>query len=596
MAESKGLYYGPQNRGLATILPSEAPNLFQMMDDLAAKRQEKEAEDAKKRGEEIAKAMEYNPSEVWQPYTEYSQNLYEKEYLDYAKKMYSGNRIPSQEEKFELQRRKNKVESFNDKINGYKESQTEFLKEVNKSPDMYNIGYIQEYIGQLHKSVEGGILNPSELDISMISNIKGDEKAYNDEWVLSSFDDMLAEETSANVESTPMGYIESHVEKKSGVTYKLDSNGEIERDPSTGRRLFEVSDAVFEKAMDYEYSRMKIQEVQNQAKESGEDITMREAFKRWYEPKTYMKEKKNRENNQFALAEYKNKLKGSGKQSEAEIFLNDLDRLINGAPEKIVTDTYPYYISNDGEVNEDGQGRPLIPVKTSLIDKQMGYDPENKTKVTITGVYKDQNTGSVYIKKSNKEELEPYNNENALSLLTDYDDFNKKDYASFAQQRGHVGTNNVFVSRLDKDVEKQKIEVQKQEQKDIESRLDNVRKGFEGISNRIKQGGKGEMWGYAPGEVEEINNTFKSIPQGVQVSIGGTRYENPEIKIVDTSTFFATKGSYHVYVDNEDTGVEATEENIMAILNGMKATPKAEVKDSEKAEKKETTEPEKLEW
>ena len=67
MAASKALYYGPGNRGAATILGTEGPNLFEVMDQIQGREDANEKikrEESKARGKQLNELLEFQRSKT----------------------------------------------------------------------------------------------------------------------------------------------------------------------------------------------------------------------------------------------------------------------------------------------------------------------------------------------------------------------------------------------------------------------------------------------------------------------------------------------------------------------------------------------------
>lgn len=337
MPESKAQYYGPTNTGFATVLPRESPSLFDIADQLKQDRLYDEAverEEAKLRGSEIAKTMEYNPEEVWQPYSDYQNKLYNDMYVNEAKRMYKNGRIPSAEEKINLRSRQEAINTEVNKINGFKDEMTTFVTDVNKDADgVYNKEFINESVGRLHLDAEGGVINPADLDVSMINNIKQDPRAYDRTALAKKFMDKVSQSINTEIQDTPEGYSRTKTKFKNG--FEIERDGDDYKTDADGNYVIKMNSSTFNAIMSDPLNRMQVDEIQREEAELGNNISKQDAAARFVSSQVAEEKYIDMKESSFKRMDKKEALKKKNEEEKGRLRKEKIALIQSGDPEAI---------------------------------------------------------------------------------------------------------------------------------------------------------------------------------------------------------------------------------------------------------------------
>lgn len=581
MAENaKGLYYGPGNRGYATILGTQAPSLFDVMDSLKADR---DAEEALKREEEKAKTaelnewLEYNPDKIWEPYGDHQQKMYNV-YVDEAAKVYGKGGIVSAEDKSKLAKMQGEIKNVTNRMNSLNEARKKSLDILKDKDSTVDKEKFSRHIGRYHLDIDNGLIAPEEMGSEGLMAPLSDYNYYDQEKVTAKILKHAGEQIDADIDTSPFGYrVEETKTYQKGFKYLYDKNG-VKLDDN-GQKMFEVTPELVNLYIGDEEGAMMVQKIKDQHKELGETITNEEAVKELVSPQAYYKEKKQAENDSMELQQQRQRSKGKTEDGRLDLFYQDLDTHFRKPTQDEIADLV--YIDENGEINEDANGNPLIPVMGPLKGVKIGE--KGKDAITIVQQYHDPTTNSFYYKNSDGE-FTKYDQESIGNEIKNIAVFDKASrYIDYGRKNGYLGTQKdgtfIFSSKI------KESDAIKNSNKQIKEQSERITKGIKQYKDVInttlekRETASGNFFGYgfSEEELDSMNNLLSSLPAGTTFELKNdfgeiqNSFTNPEIT-VETSSFFETKDNFTFRVNGEDTGIKADKEGFKKLMGGIKPT------------------------
>jgi hypothetical protein len=584
--EAKGLYYGPGNTGYATVLGSDAPSLFDVMDSLKVDR---EADEQLKRDEETAKTaelndwLEYSPEKIWEPYGNYQQKMY-NDYVDEAARIYGAGGVVSGEDKAYLAKMQGEIKNVNNRMNSLNDARTKALEILKDKDSTIDNEKFSRHIGRYHLNIKDGLIPPEEMSSEGLMGVLNDYNYYDQQKVTAKILKYAGEQNDAEIDTSPFGYrIEKQRKYQTGFNYAYDTNGEVKRDENN-QKIFEITPQLVDLYMGDDEGAMMVQKIKDQHEVMGETITNEEAIKELVSPQAYFEEKKQAETDTGELQkERERNKKGSGttEENEANIFFQNLDTLFI-SPQEDESQPLEYYIDNEGNISKNTGGDVLKPVSTQLVGKVIGKaERRGAQPTTITKVLHNYKTGKTYYKTSNSEDLKELNTSNAPDLIETITSHNSryKGFVGYGRKLGYLGADAGGLSQYN--VQATESESAKNNKQQQEQQSQKIKSGIEQFKSAIntslesrKGAGRSLFLGMNQDAIAQINTTLKSIPTGVELVLNEETYENPVIEVKGT----LLESSYTFWIDGNDTEIMADEEGFKKLIKGMRPTRAIDVK------------------
>jgi hypothetical protein len=252
---------GPGGTGYATVLGTQAPSLFEVMDGLKADRLADEAlkrQEEQARGKRFNELLEYSPEAVWQEYDQEIQDEYNK-YMDFISSKYAGGGNPTEQDEVEMSKMRNAINAHVNYYNTYKTEVDEARKRVNTGEEAkyYNQDFFERYLGEVNYDENGNKRDITQLSPDLITDMYNDDRLYNWDEITKGFVGNYGETEFDRIKNERSGL--TITKEKMSQIYQMDEETGLPETDSNGNYILKPSKQSFKSAMSDNFMKRNIE-------------------------------------------------------------------------------------------------------------------------------------------------------------------------------------------------------------------------------------------------------------------------------------------------------------------------------------------------
>jgi hypothetical protein len=297
---SKGTYYGPGNRGLATVIQDNS--LIPLMQYADQQNQRQEQAKAKQIQDQRAAntkylddALKYNPEVVYRDYVDsFTKDV--NQFKSDAAQLYKYDSVPTEEQRAGLAQRQALIEAKKNKINLLKAEVDKTYDRLKNDKEVNQDVALQSLRGAIYDD-NGDLIDIDNVSPDAVSEIWSKADTYNETEVFARLAGKVEETVAAEIKNLGPENDEREVKFK---FYALDKNNNIDYHPDTGEIKYNITPELIRLIEGDERGGIILKSKVEMLRQENPDATIaelkREAAESLLAPHAYMKEKMNRKN------------------------------------------------------------------------------------------------------------------------------------------------------------------------------------------------------------------------------------------------------------------------------------------------------------